>query len=286
MINKILLYIKIMRPKHWVKNLFILSAPFFGGVLFTKQNILITLLSQVCFALAASAMYVFNDLKDCESDLLHPGKAHRPLASGSISNTGAVCLLTTLVVLSVLISTGLNSSFTVYMVLYLILQAGYSLYFKHIAVVDIFLIASGFVLRVFAGGGAYNVEISKWLFLTMFMVSLTLASGKRLAETAYLEKDVSSKHRKALGSYPAGLLNDVLVITSASALMCYVLYTTEQQSSLVFTVPVVTFGLIRYLALSKANQGDPTDALVKDPWLAATVIVWMLLVALLRYGVT
>ncbi|MBF0520893.1 MAG: decaprenyl-phosphate phosphoribosyltransferase [Nitrospirae bacterium] len=284
MVNKLSLYIKIMRPKHWVKNLFILSAPFFGGVLFIKQNIRITVLSQVCFALAASAMYVFNDLKDCKSDLLHPKKAHRPLASCDISKSGAICLLTALIVISLFLSTGLNRNFTVCIMLYLILQTGYSMYFKHIAVLDIFLIASGFVLRVFAGGAAYNVEISKWLFLTMFMVSLTLASGKRLAETAYLDTD-ALKHRKALGSYPAGVLNDVLVITSASAIMCYVLYTVEQQYRLFFTVPVVTFGLIRYLALSKANQGDPTDALVKDPWLAATVIVWMMLVALLRYNV-
>ncbi|MEO5357965.1 MAG: UbiA family prenyltransferase [Nitrospirae bacterium YQR-1] len=252
-------------------------------MIFIKQNIPVSILSLISFSFASSAMYIFNDLRDCKADTLHPQKAQRPLASGGISKSEAAWLIAGLTIMSVVCSLFLNNGVTVCLCLYLILQFGYSMYFKHIAVLDLFFIASGFVLRVFAGGAAYNVEISKWLFLTMFMVSLTLAAGKRIAETAFLELD-AAKHRRVLSLYPSGLLNEVLIITSSSALICYMLYTIEQQSRLVFTVPVVTFGLIRYMALSKVNQGDPTDALAHDPQLAVTVVVWLALVALFRYG--
>ncbi len=277
-----LLYVKLLRVKHWIKNLFLFAAPFFGGKLFFKETLLTALPAFTAFSLCSSAAYIFNDLKDVENDSLHPEKKSRPIASGSISKEKASVIVVFLVVLSFVISYEIADVFFYFVLSYLLIQIAYSMSFKNIVLVDIFCIASGFVIRVLAGGAAFNVVISQWLMLTMFMISLVLATGKRLGEIKLLS-DLAEKHRKSL-HHSAGTLNEILIISSSASLIAYALYTLEQYKGLIYTIPVVTFGLFRYIMLSKQGFGDPTEALTRDKWLSATVIFWLVIVGLIRYS--
>jgi decaprenyl-phosphate phosphoribosyltransferase len=276
-------YFSLLRPKHWIKNLFLFAAPFFGGSLLSKTTLLIALPAFMAFSLCASAVYIVNDIQDVEYDRLHPKKKKRPIASGSISKSSALFFAFILATFSFVLSYEISSVFFYFILSYLAIQVLYSLYLKSIAVFDIFCIASGFVIRVLAGGSAFHVEVSRWLLLTMFMISLVLAAGKRLAEVKLLQEK-AEEHRKSLDVNSISTLNEILLISSSGALIAYALYTVEQYQNLVYTVPVVTFGLFRYLLLSKKGMGDPTESLTHDKWLALTVLLWLLMTGLLRYN--
>jgi len=271
-----------LRVKHWIKNLFLFAAPFFGGTLFTDKTVGLLLPVFISFSLGASAVYVFNDIQDIESDKLHPDKKKRPIASGLIGKRSAVSFAILLFSLSLFLAYNVRVSFLLLIVAYFVIQIAYSLHFKHVAIMDIFSIASGFVLRVLAGGAAFGVRVSDWLLLTMFMISLVLATGKRLSEAQLLNDDVGM-HRKSLDDYSISTLNEILVISSAAALIAYALYTVEQFQKLVYTVPVVTFGLFRYLLLSKKGLGEPIKVLTEDRWLLISVMFWLGAVGFIRY---
>ena len=276
-------YIHLLRIKHWIKNLFLFAAPFFGGSLLKDETLRIAFPVFAAFSLCASAVYIFNDLQDVEYDRLHPKKKKRPVASGSIGKNNALFFAFILATLSFVLSYWISTVFFYFILSYLVIQVLYSLYLKHIAVFDIFCIASGFLIRVLAGGSAFHVEVSRWLLLTMFMISLVLASGKRLSEVKLLQEK-AEEHRKSLDVYSISTLKEILLISSSGALIAYALYTVEQYQHLVYTVPVVTFGLFRYLLLSKKGIGDPTESLTHDKWLAATVILWLFMIGFLRYN--
>lgn len=276
-------YIKELRIKHWVKNLFLFAAPFFGGVLFKDSTLYLALPAFASFSLCASAVYIINDIVDIKNDLLHPKKSQRPVASGAISKKNAVLVALMLTMTSLFISFRISPNFFGFIILYFIIQIAYSFYLKHIAVADIFCIASGFVIRVLAGGAAFNVAVSRWLFLTMFMIALMLAAGKRIGEAALLNENVQA-HRKSLDKNFIKTLNEIFLISAAGSLIAYALYTIEQSPKLIYTVPVVTFGLFRYLLISKKGGGDPTDALTGDKWLALTVLLWLFMTGFLRYN--
>lgn len=277
-----LIYLKVLRIKHWIKNLFLFAAPFFGGVLFTNKILYSGIPAFIAISLCASSVYIFNDIRDIERDRLHPKKSKRPIASGQVSKTSAYILFFSLFLISLMLSFRIEIHFFYLVTLYFLIQIGYSVYFKTIPILDIFCIASGFVIRVLAGGAVFNVEVSRWLLLTMFMISLVLATGKRLAEVSLLSEKIT-EHRQSLNSYSISTLNEILLISSAAALIAYSLYTVEQFHKLIYTIPVVTFGLFRYLMISKQGMGDPTEAMTKDRWLALTVTIWILLVWAMRY---
>jgi len=276
-------YIRELRVKHWVKNLFLFAAPFFGGVLFKDPALRLALPAFLSFSFCASAVYVLNDIVDIRTDRLHPKKSLRPIASGAISKGNAVLVAVMLTLISSVMSFFISPLFFGLLVLYLSIQLAYSTYLKRVAVADIFCIASGFVIRVIAGGAAFHVYVSRWLLVTMFMISLVLAAGKRLGEVRLLHEKVEA-HRKSLDAHFVSTLNEILVISASGSLISYALYTIEQFRNLVYTVPVVTFGLFRYLLISKKGGGDPTEALTGDRWLALTVIVWLLMIGVLRYN--
>ncbi len=275
-------YLKLLRPHHWIKNLLLFAAPFFGGTLFRTDNLLMAFPVFLAFSLCASSVYIFNDLMDIEKDRLHPRKRLRPIASGSISKDVAVIFGMVLVVPSLSLSFYISVSFFSFILTYILIQVFYTLYLKHIPIIDIFSIAAGFVIRVLAGGAAFDIKVSPWLFLTMFMISVVLATGKRLSESELLE-DNASLHRKTLMHYSVSTLKEILLIASASSLITYALYTVEQSQQLVYTVPIVTFGLFRYILISQKGLGDATEALFKDRWLVLTVIVWLTIVGMMRY---
>ena len=220
-------YIRELRIKHWVKNLFLFAAPFFGGVLFKDSTLYLALPAFVSFSLCASAVYIINDIVDIKKDLLHPKKSQRPVASGAISKKNAVLIALMLTVTSSFISFRISPNFFGLIVLYFLIQMAYSIYLKHIAVADIFCIASGFVIRVLAGGAAFNVDVSRWLFITMFMIALMLAAGKRIGEAVLLNENAQA-HRKSLDFNFVTTLNEIFLISAAGSLIAYALYTVEQ----------------------------------------------------------
>ncbi len=275
-------YLSLLRPRHWIKNLFLFAAPFFGGTLLHDVVLKTAVPAFVAFSFCASAGYILNDVSDSENDKLHDGKRKRAIASGSIRKGNAWIFAVLMGVLSLIIAFRISLIFLFFVLLYFSIQLTYSLYLKHIPIVDIFCIASGFVIRVLAGGAAFNVKVSQWLMLTMFMISLVLASGKRIGELSLLNENAGS-HRRSLRHYSTAALNEILLVASAASLIAYALYTIEQFRGLVYTVPVVTFGLFRYVMLSKQGLGDPTDAMTKDKWLALTVVLWLMVVGLIRY---
>lgn len=277
------LYLKLMRPRHWVKNLFLFASPFFGGKLMDPIVALTAFPAFAAFCLGASSAYVLNDVIDLEKDSLHPSKKDRPLAGGAMGRREALVLAFFLAAASIFLAYEVEPWYVMYVLTYLAIQAAYSLYFKDVAVVDLFFIASGFVVRVVAGGAAFGITVSKWLLMTMFMISLTLAAGKRLGEV-HLLNERAMEHRKSLGGYTSGFLNDILLVAASSSMMAYAMYTVEQHPRLIYTVPIVTFGLLKYLMLAKQGKGDPTDGLTQDRWLAASVAAWLLLVGLIRYA--
>lgn len=275
--------IRILRIRHWIKNFLLFAAPFFGGSLFLSETLLMALPVFLAFSFCTSSAYILNDIRDCENDRLHPTKKNRPIAANRISMTQASLLSIAMIVPSLILSYSIAPSFFYLILAYIIIQVSYSLHLKNIAVVDIFCIAMGFVIRVLAGGAAFRVEVSHWLLLSMFMISLVLASGKRLSEVSLLNEN-ASKHRKSLeNAASASSLHEILLISSASSIIAYALYTVAMYQSLIYTIPIATFGLFRYIALSKQGMGDPTEALTKDRWLIVTIGMWLFVVGWIRY---
>lgn len=276
--------IKVLRIRHWIKNFLLFAAPFFAGTLFANETLMMALPVFLAFSFCASSIYIFNDINDYQKDRLHPEKKYRPIASNRISMTQASLLSIVMIVPSLILSYSIAPDFFYLITGYVIIQVAYSLYLKNIAVIDIFCIAMGFVIRVLAGGAAFGVEVSHWLMLSMFMISLVLASGKRLSEVSLLHEN-ASRHRKSLeNTASVSTLGEILIISSASSLIAYALYTVEMYQNLIYTIPIATFGLFRYIVLSKQAMGNPTQALTKDKWLIMTIVMWLFFVWFIRYS--
>lgn len=275
-------YIKLLRPSHWLKNLFIFAPSFFAGRLFVDINLGLILSTFIGFSLAASSIYIFNDICDYERDIIHPQKRYRPIAAGAIERRRARVIALILTIISIVISYQAGMMFLYLLILYMLIQVSYSLFIKDIAIGDIFSIAAGFVLRVLAGGAAFQITPSRWLMVTMFMISIVLATGKRIAEVNLLN-GAAPLHRKSSGRYSKELLSEFLMISSGASLMSYSIYTINQIRGLVYTIPVVMFGLFRYLMIVKEGLGDPTEALIKDRVLSVTVCIWIALIGLILY---
>ena len=276
-------YSALLRPRHWIKNLFLFAAPFFGGRLFESHTISFALPAFLAYSFCASAVYILNDIMDVKADKLHPRKMRRPIASGAVGRESAFAIAGLLAASSFALSLMISLYFSLFILIYLLVQASYSAFLKKIALLDIFCISSGFVLRVLAGGAAFDVKVSQWLLLTMFTVSLAFGAGKRLSEFIILSGN-AVEHRESLNGYSVATLSDIFLVAASSALVSYALYTIEQAHQLAFTVPIVTFSLFRYLILSRKGMGDPIEALSKDKWLALSVAVWLILIGVIRYN--
>lgn len=268
----------LLRPHQWLKNLMLFFPPFLGGTLFNPGEPLKGLLPFAVFCLASSSTYIFNDIRDFESDRVHPRKQNRPIASGIVPIKLAAVICIFLFLVAVALSLTLQVPFAACLMAYLALSFAYSLGLKEQPVFDIFCIASGFVFRLFAGGAAFDIQVSNWLFLSVLLLALFLSSGKRLAEKQTLG-DVSGAHRKSLAAYPEGTLEGFMYMSGAAVLVTYTLYVITMHR-LVFTVPLCCFGLFRYMMLVKRGESaDPTDSLIKDPILFVTGLSWAFIVS-------
>ena len=297
--------IKLARPIHWTKNVAIFAALIFSGGLLNQLLFTKVILAFFSFGLATSATYMFNDVLDVELDRAHPIKKFRPLASGKIKPGLALFASFTLSLVSLFWSANLGSMFFFLTLLYLALQASYSLGLKNFSIIDILLIAAGFIIRVYAGAFVINAHLSVWFLLCVVSTALFLASGKRRAELNVIEGS-SGITRKSLSKYTKELLNSYVTMFGNAAWMSWALYTffespkaslpvwlflaelsktTTITKLLMLTTPIVIFGIMRYESLIFEGKSEaPEKLLTKDKPLVASVIVWIALVVWVLYG--
>ncbi|MEZ2722121.1 decaprenyl-phosphate phosphoribosyltransferase [Paenalcaligenes hominis] len=265
--------LRLMRPKQWVKNVFCLAPLIFSGLFLQPQAISQAAFAFFLFCVASSATYIVNDLRDREQDRLHPKKSKmRPLASGAVNVPEALVLLGGLYSI-LLVGFWLEPEVLSVILLYLLLNVAYSFVLKHQPVVDIFTIALGFVIRVYAGAVALSVPVSSWMFITTLCLALYLAAVKRRQELS----QSGAGGRKVLEKYSIGLVDRYAEMSATGALVFYSMFVLSERLELVITIPIVLFGLFRYWYVVEALDGgeSPTDALFDDKQLLVTVIVWV-----------
>lgn len=278
-------FIKLLRPQQWLKNLMLLFPPFLGGVLFKGDFFPMVVLPVVSFCIASSATYIVNDVVDNDADKQHPVKKFRPLPSGEVSAKQALVMAGALLATAFFLASSLSIPFLMLLLAYLVVSALYSLSLKNYPLIDLFCIASGFILRLLAGGEAFGVTISEWLFLTVFLLALFLSTGKRYSEKRALGEH-ARLHRKALCAYPDGFLDGLLFMTGSAVLVTYTMYVISRHSSLLlYSVPLCYFGLLRYiLRVKSGSSGDPTESLTRDIPLLVVGVSWAVLVGWGIYG--
>jgi len=279
-----------LRPRQWLKNLVVVAPLVFAERLLDPANGLRAAAAFLIFCAIAGAVYLFNDLVDREADRLHPRKRTRPLASGELAPGAAVAALALLVPAAVAAAVWLDVGFAAVCVIYLLINAGYTLLWKHVVLLDIFLIAAGFVLRGIGGAEALDVAISPWLLLCTFFLALFLAAGKRRHELVSVAD--AAAHRPILASYSTLLVDQLIAILAAVTVGTYALYTIAESTRahfgterLAYTIPFVVFGIFRYLYLVYQQNagGRPEEALLTDRPLLATVLLWGIAAVLIIY---
>lgn len=285
----ILALARSMRPKQWTKNLLV-----FAGFLFTLEQqhamqFFRVLLAFALFCLVSGAVYIFNDVIDAERDRHHPAKRKRPIASGCVPISIAVIFAAILVIASILAGFYLDLYFGLVLLAYLVLTSAYTLHLKHIVIIDLLVLAGGFVMRAIAGALVVHVLISPWLLLCTTLLALFLGLAKRRHEIVILEEGATN-HRKILDEYSVDFLDQMINITSAAALMAYSLYTFSEFSEtaskhpyMMVTIPFVIYGIFRYLYLihTKNAGGHPEQVLLDDKPLLVNIILWASVVALI-----
>lgn len=302
--------LKTSRPRQWVKNFSLYAALVFSGFFFVEfPNYFVRVTEAVLvFCVLTSSIYIINDILDLESDKQHPFKKKRPIASGKLSLTTAKAAAVIGIFFSSVASYLLNPFFFSLILCYIVLQIFYSLKLKHIPILDVLSIAAGFVIRVYAGAVVVNLHMSVWFLLTVMSASLFLAIGKRQSERTLLQGNVGST-RKTLQHYSQRLLDIYTGMFANTTWLTYALYAYQREEStgtdtllvnltilprtltaeklLMVTVPVVIYGVMRYLQLVyENNQGEsPERVLLGDRPLLTSVIIWGILVMLIIYGI-
>lgn len=279
----LLSYIKTLRLTQWLKNLLLLFPPFLGGEILQPGIVQKGIIPFASFCLASSSAYVLNDILDREHDRNHPRKKNRPIPSGKLSLPMAGALYLVLLVGALFLAMRLSIGFLYILLAYLFVSILYSLFLKKLPIFDLFCISAGFLLRLQAGGTAFGIVISEWLFLSVFLLSIFLSAGKRLYEKNALG-DNAGNHRKSLLLYPQGFLDGTMFMTGSAVLGTYTMYAISRHT-LIYTVPLCCFGLLRYIFRVKSGLGgDPTESLLKDGILFVVGILWVVMVGWGIYG--
>lgn len=299
---------KTARPQRWVRNLALFAALVFTGELMNPAKFLQVLWATVIFSMLSSTVYFFNDLVDAPLDRQHPFKKKRPIASGLIALPTAMFITVVGLFVSLLLAIKLSYFFFLMVLAYLILQIAYTLKLKHIEIIDLLVIATGFIIRVYSGSVIINGHLSVWFLLCVIGISLLLAVGKRRAELSLLA-DKASKVRATLGGYSERLLDVWVGIFSTMTILSYILFSFQQpaivpshrliplllvlpraltvEKWLMITIPVTIFGVMRYLQLIyKQNEGEsPERILLTDGPLLTSVVIWGMMVVGVLYGI-
>jgi len=283
--------IKTMRPKQWVKNVFIFAPLTFDVKLFNLYYLAKTMAGFVLLCLISGAVYIVNDLADIEQDRQHPEKRKRPLPSGQLSIHVALAAAVVMPLLGLPLGFLLDPIFGGLLTGYLLIQLAYSFWLKNIVIVDVMLVASGFILRVAAGVPLVKAErFSPWLYICMMLLALLIGFGKRRHELVLL-KENANMHRQSLQDYNLPLLDHIISIVTASTLLAYALYTFSAPNlppnhTMMLTLPFVLYGIFRYLYLIhvKGMGGAPEEIALSDRPLQATVVLWGLSVIIVMYA--
>jgi len=282
--------LKTMRLRQWTKNAFVFFALIFDKQLFQIDPFLRTLEGFFLFCLISSSVYLFNDIADIDADRKHPEKKHRPLASGRLPVNVAMATAFALAVIALVIGYLLEPLFAGVVAIYLVINLLYSRWLKHMPILDVLIISSGFVLRVAGGVTLITVErFSPWLYVITTLFSLYIGFGKRRAEMSLLDKGAGS-HRKVLDGYTIPLLDQYITIVSGMTIVTYALYTFFAENlpgnhSMMLTIPFVVYGIFRYLQLIQTGHaaGSPDEVALKDRPLQITVLLWGLAVIAVFY---
>ena len=287
-------YIKIIRPQQWVKNLFVFVPAFFNGDITDGSCLLVSLIVFAAFSLAASSIYCLNDIIDVEDDRRHPVKCLRPVASGAVSVPQAYTVMGVSLALSLAVMTLVPANrWQVFAAVagYWALNVAYCLLLKRHSIIDVCVIAFGFVLRLLAGAAATDITLSKWIVLMTFLITLFLALAKRRDDVLRMNKTGRAPRRNTK-RYNLTFLNQAITITAAVTLVCYIMYTVSPEvtgklgtDSLYLTSVFVIMGLLRYLQIAVVDEksGDPTDIALHDRFTQIVVVCWMLSFLLLIY---
>ncbi|MGD8786665.1 MAG: decaprenyl-phosphate phosphoribosyltransferase [Phycisphaerales bacterium] len=275
--------LQIMRPMHWTKNIFIFAALIFGRKLGEPLAIGRAIGGFFCFCLAASAVYILNDIIDRKTDGLHPDKSKRPIAAGSVTISSAAGMAALCAVAAIIGSFMLSQVFAIIIVTYIGLMIVYSLVFKKMMILDCTVISIGFCLRAIAGAVVVGVFISPWLIICTFALCLFLAFGKRRSEIALLNEK-SESFRKTLAGYTPELLAHMLDVTSGLAVVCFLLYAMDDRTlrlfgtnNLVYTAPLVLYCVFRFRAMVQQGRfSDPVQFVLKDLPFQIGFVLWVL----------
>lgn len=276
-----------MRPKQWLKNGFVFVPAFFAGSITDVHDILASVITFIAFSLAASSVYCLNDIIDVEADRRHPVKCFRPIASGAVTVSGAGRLMGVLLVASASLLMLLGSvrwAVGGVILFYVLLNVAYCIRLKQFAIVDVCIIATGFVLRLLAGGFATDVVLSKWIVLMTFLLTLFLSFAKRRDDVIRMN-ETGEPPRKNTVRYNLTFINQAVTITATVTLVCYIMYTVSPDVGervhtpyLYLTTVFVILGLLRYLQITVVDEksGEPTKVMLHDRFMQAVVLLWAL----------
>lgn len=290
--------IKLLRPQQWLKNAFIFLPLFFDGKMLDINYLIPSIVMFFAYSFAASGIYCFNDIYDVEADRLHPKKCKRPIASGDISKGFSYVLMGICILVSLLIvwynpwKVG-GGGFCVgsIIVFYVLINIAYCVKLKQLAIVDVFIIAIGFVLRVFAGGFATGIYLSHWIILMTFLLALFLAFAKRRDDVLMYE-NTGVKARRNVNRYNLEFMNQAITIIASITMVCYLMYTVSPEvivrfrSSYVYMTAIfVLAGIIRYMQITivDVKSGSPTKVLMKDHFVQICIVGWIMIFAIILY---
>ena len=286
-------FIALLRPHQWLKNIFVFLPLFFDKKLLHIDYLVNAIWAFAAFSLAASAIYCLNDIMDIEADKRHPKKRLRPLASGKITKAQAYVIMVILILASLAIA-GIafeSKNLLAIIAIYIVLNIGYCIRLKHIAIVDVFIIASGFCLRVAAGGVATDIWISQWIVLQTFLLALFLAFAKRRDDVIIFNRD-GSKARKNINRYNLEFLNNAIAIVATMTMMCYIMWCVSEEviarmgtNQLYITAVFALMGVMRYLQITMVDNksGSPTKIMLKDRFIHFCIAGWVATFLILIY---
>jgi decaprenyl-phosphate phosphoribosyltransferase len=289
----LLAFIEIIRPYQWIKNIFILAPLMFSGRMLEIELVWLSISAFIMFCLASSSVYVFNDLQDIESDKKHKKKRNRPLPSGRLKSNSAWVLLIILLGALFLSIITINppKEFIVIIISYMIINLGYSLGLKHVAVLEMIMISVGFILRLLAGAIIIEESLTDWIVITTGLLALMLTAGKRRGDI--VQKNDAQNARRSLEQYTVPFLDHVITALVGAIIVTYLLFCISDYASMRFgpyilwtTIPVI-MGIIRFqqIIIIESDGGDPTEILYKDRMIQSIVLVWGVLFLGLIYGV-
>jgi decaprenyl-phosphate phosphoribosyltransferase len=286
--------LKLIRPKQWIKNTFVLIPLFFGGQLFHTESLLAALAAMMAYCFAASSIYCFNDIHDVDDDRRHPVKCNRPIASGKVSIGGAYFLMFLMLALAIgstlLLADRAMETLGV-ILFYWVLNLGYCAWLKRYAIIDVCIVAFGFVLRLLAGGTATDIVLSKWIVLMTFLITLFMSFAKRRDDVIRMN-DTGEAPRQNTSRYNLTFINQAITITASVTLVCYIMYTVSPDvvanfhtDYLYLTSAFVLVGLLRYIQIAVVDEksGDPTKIILKDRFTQLVVLCWLLSFLIIIY---